>query len=353
MQVPLLDTQFSVESCKIPSDPPSHQLFQDARLRPSSIDSFLRPYLYSHSFPEELEVYMQHYTSTCVTPGLHGVEAPHRPQWYYANCLIHGMLLGRAYSLLSTPVRPPQNLSNPSDFPFSKLPAELRLQIYSYYKEDLAQRQRYWEIMTRIFIKALWSGRDPEEGSRYITGIILLTCGHALSSSARLLRGYGKHWIWYDDRLAAPEHAWGWPELRDAIMATADLPRMNNDITGLRTRWEKIWQEWDAHREITGQTLFSSDPQQRNSLEYVSKNVLHVLDLTREHLRTDERDWTPPEIVAKFLTDLFDGNEEGRKIWEATGIVPRALDVQYDGGLEHGEPAVVTALIRAVKGDGR
>ncbi|KAF2194157.1 hypothetical protein K469DRAFT_689199 [Zopfia rhizophila CBS 207.26] len=284
--------------------PLSPPLLQFARAQPSRIDSLIRPHLYSHHFPRELETYITDYVSIVITPGLYGDEAPHRPLWYYANCLVHGAILGRAYSLLCTPVRPPKSLSNLSDFPFSKLPAELRLQIYGYYKEDIAQRKRFWDVMTLVFIKALWSGRDPEEGSRYITGILMLTCGHALTSDSAPPRGRGARWIWWDDRIAEPEYTWGWQELRDAIMATSRLPRGNTDIKELRKRWEETRHELFEH----------------------NWNHEELLDMAREHLRTDERDWTPPEIAAKFFNHLFEGNEEGKRIWEITGIVPQALE---------------------------
>ncbi|KAF2463092.1 uncharacterized protein BDR25DRAFT_385124 [Lindgomyces ingoldianus] len=312
------------------TNPLLHPLLQTARSQPSRIDSLLRPHLHEHHFPQELEVYITDYVNITITPGLYGDETPHRPPWYYANSLLYGMLLGRAYTLLSTPVRPPKSLSSLSDFPFPKLPAELRLQIYEYYKEVSAQRQRYWVIMTRIFLKALWSGYEPEEGSRYITGILLLTCGHALSSTAPLLRGHGRSWIWWDDRIKDPEHTWGWQELLEAIMKTSELPRHNTDIKKLRKRWEEARQigfsSYWGFSEGPGRDLESL----HKHYEYVSKEVLEVMDLAREHLRTDERDWTPPEITTKFFNQLFEGNEEGKRVWQATGIVPDALEVQSE-----------------------
>ncbi|KAF2116995.1 hypothetical protein BDV96DRAFT_571384 [Lophiotrema nucula] len=321
----------------------NHPLLQAARTEPSKIDTLLQPYLHNHAFPKAIEQHMRDYVNICVTPGLYGDQAPDRPNWYYANCLVHGMLLGRAYSLLSTPMRPPKSLSNPIDFPFIKLPAELRLLIYEYYKEDQAQRQRYWDVMTRVFLKALWSGRDPEEGSRYITGVILLAGGHALSTAAPLLRGYGKRWIWWDDRIAVPEHSWGWQELRQAIMATSSLPRSNTNIRRLRNSWERVRSDWDTQADIAGNRLEDRERMRQEqdiwckSSEYVSTDVLQILDLAREHLRTDERDWTPPELAAKFLGPMFEKNEEGHRIWQATGLVPRALE-KLPEEVSDGEP---------------
>lgn len=301
----------------------THPLFQEARRHPAKIDNLLKPYLHSDTFPDELEHYIHDYVSTCGTPALFGDWSPDRPRWYYANCLIHGMLLGRAFSLLSTPTRPPRSLSSISDFPFPQLPAELRLQIYEYYKEDLAQRQRYWDVMTRIFIKALWSGRDPEEGARYTSGIIMLASGNALSSAAPLLRGHGDRWVWWHDEIKTPEHTWGWEELHSAVMATADLPRSNTNIKQLRKRWEIV--------RVKCHDL--NDPSQRENYnlwqqgsEYVSSHVLQALDLAREHLRSDERDWTAPELTAKFMHPLFDSDGEAQRLWEATGRVPPALE---------------------------
>jgi hypothetical protein len=286
----------------------------------------LQEYLYNGQFPKELELYMQDYVSVATTPGLFGEGSPDRPQWYYANCLIDGMVLGRAFALLATPARAPTSLSAPADFPFSRLPAELRLQIYDYYKEDCVQRQRYWSIMTRIFIKALWSGRAPEEGARYIAGIIILCAGHAMSQVSPMLRGHGAKWIWWDDRFSDPDYTWTFHDLHTAIMSTASLPRTNTQIASLRQRWKRVVDE---------DPLPQHHPYIENP-EYVSRQTLEVLDLAREHLRSDERDWTPPELVAKLLNRVYEGKEEARNIWTETGFVPRALEeslgVEVDDG---------------------
>ncbi|KAF2735818.1 hypothetical protein EJ04DRAFT_179684 [Polyplosphaeria fusca] len=322
--------------------PVSHPLLEASRGDAASIDTLLRPHLYSPSLPQELEACIRYYVSTAVTPGLYSDESPDRPPWYYANCLVHGTLLGRAYALLSTPTRPPRALDNDRDFPFARLPAELRLQIWDCYKRDLAQAKRFWLVMTRVFIKALWSGRDPEEGSRYIAGVLVLCAGHALATNGAPLRGYGKKWVWWDDRIAGPEHAWGWDELREAIMATKTLSRENTDIVELRRRWERAQADWHAQLDRSGNRLEERErlsEERSNWLrmsEYVSRNVLEVLDLAREHLRTDERDWTPPELAAKFLRAMFEGNEQARQMWEATGSVQRALyQTPEDGAAEY------------------
>ena len=263
-------------------------------------------YLTSPTLPEDLDHLIRNYTTTLTTPGPHGAGLRSRPRWFYANCAVFGTLLGRAFALLSTPTRPPVSLTNVSDFPFSKLPAELRLQIYEYYKENRAQRQRYWDVISRIFVKALWAGREPEEGASYIAGIILLTGGHAMSLVERpVLCGYGSRYVWWDDAIKDLEHRWTFAELREAVFATRDLPRGNTDIKVLEG--------------VPGV-----------GKEFVSREVLEVYDLAREHLRGgDERDWTAPEIEARLLRGLFEG-EEARGIWEEVGVVPRVFEMEFD-----------------------
>ncbi|KAF2242267.1 hypothetical protein BU26DRAFT_157768 [Trematosphaeria pertusa] len=302
---------FRFNGCIYNSPTLSHPLVCASRHAPKNTDALLRPYLYSSTLPTELEHSMKEYVSTIITPGFYGGGIRSRPRWFYANCAVFGMLLGRAFALLGTPTRPPRSLDDSGDFPFTKLPAELRLQIYAYYKEDLAQRQRYWEVMTRVFIKALWSGSEPEEGSRYVTGIIMLSCGHAMSLCAPLLRGRGSRYVWWDDCIKDLDHTWGWSELQDAVFGTKDLPRHNTDTLELYKYAVEV-----------GETAW------RNNLEYVSKEVLDVLDLAREHLQADERDWTPPEIEARLMSGLFE-NDEARKIWEPTGLVPRAFEQKF------------------------
>ncbi|KAF2009692.1 hypothetical protein BU24DRAFT_428583 [Aaosphaeria arxii CBS 175.79] len=300
-----------------PAKPHSQPLFQAARENPGKIDDILRPYIHDEELPSDLAVYLLEYTNIQVTPSLFGDQSPDRPRWYYANCLIFGMVLGRAYKLLSTPTRPPNSLSNPSDFPFSRLPAELRLHIYEYVKADSIQRKRLWDVMSSVFIKALWSGRDPEEGARYIAGILIVTCGISLSHASTFLLGQGSNWVWWDNKFSQPEHTWTWQDLETGILATADLPRSN-------TSMDAVWDKW---RQL--QNLEANETHTVPWPEYVSGNTLAVLDLARAHLRAGERDWTPPELVAKFLLPLFDGlPADARSVWEATGFI---LDVDESG----------------------
>lgn len=271
---------------------PNHPLLKAMRREPNRIDTLLREYLYDSSFPEKLEFYLKDYTDLYRPFAMFHMWHYNRPQWYYANSLIGAIILSRAFTLLSSPVRPPKSLSNPVDFPFSRLPPELRLQIYEHYVVDRAQRRRYWEVMTRVFIKALWSGQDAEEGARYITAILMLSCGCALSATPGL-RGHGSKWELWDDTIADPESTWGWEKLMAAIMDTADLPRSSNP---------------QLERLTSTNTLLSTTNSQ-------------VLHLAREHLSNDERDWTPPELVAKFLDQLYEGKDEAKTIWEDTGVV--------------------------------
>lgn len=297
-----------------------HPLLSAARSNPSAIDSLLSSRLRSATLPTELANLIEGQISLAMTPSLYGTGSPHRPPWYYATCLVHATLLGRAYALLSTPTRPPKDLSNLKDFPFPLLPAELRLQIYEHYLEDLEQREKYWKVMTTVFIKALWSGCDPEEGSRYITGILLLTCGNALAPTPNL-QGRGKGWVWWDDRISEPENVWSWEDLKQAVMNTEKLPRGNTNIIALRERWERVHEEYYKRIQETGTTddFFEEHRNWDEQAEYVSAQVLEVLDVAREHLRAGERDWTPAEIMAKFLNQLFEGREDARTNWEAAG----------------------------------
>ncbi|KAF2676200.1 hypothetical protein K458DRAFT_193078 [Lentithecium fluviatile CBS 122367] len=306
----------------------SHPLLFSARTSLPKIDTLLqRPNpttndaspLSSQTLPTSLEASMKAYTTTLTTPGVHGGGIRSRPRWFYANCAVYGTLLGRAFTLLSTPSRPPKSLALP-DFPFARLPAELRLHIYAYYKHDLLQRCRYWAIMTRVFIKALWSGREPEEGACYTTGIIMLTAGHAMSLVASQLRGRGTRYIWWDDSFADAEHTWGWDELSAAIYATRDRPRNLTDITR-KHMYDPSRLEFPPVEGYRGV---------RERLEYVSRQVLEVYDLAREHLRADERDWTPPEIEARLVRVFFE-SAEARAIWEGTGMVPRVFEEKYVG----------------------
>lgn len=289
----------------------SHPLLKAARRAPNDIDAHLRPYLFSHQLPAELETLMKEYVSTLATPGFYDGGLRSRPRWFYANCAVFAMLLGRAFTLLSTPVRPPPSLDSPRDFPFAKLPMELRLMIYEQYKADLTQRQRYWDVMTRIFVKALWSGRDPEEGSRFVTGIIMLTSGHAMSQCAGLLRGRGARYVWWDDSIRDLDHVWTFRDLRAALLETKELPRDNSDYT---------------HVCMT-ECSSTTNPYERMT-DYVSREVLEVLDLAREHVEASERDRTPPEIVAKILDPLFD-SEDARAIWVETGLLPGTYEKRF------------------------
>ena len=298
----------------------THPLLTSARTTPSAIDTLLQhtdpsyshaSYLSSSRLPADLEHYICEYSTTLVTPDTQGIGIRTRPRWFYANCAVFGMLLGRAFALLSTPVRGPKSLDSATDFPFIKLPAELRIQIYEYYREDLVQRQRYWDVMTRIFIKALWSGPEPEEGARYITGMIVLTCGHSMSLVTPELVGHGSRYIWWDDTIKDLQHTWTFSDLRAAVFATRDLPRTNTD--------------WRATVKRQLQASASTLGTTGNDNEFVSREVLEVYDLAREHLRGGERDWTPPEIEAKLVRGLFE-REEARRIWEETGVVPKGFE---------------------------
>lgn len=167
---------------------------------------------------------------------------------------------------------------------FSMLPAELRVQILQHYEDRLRQRRRLWSIISSTFIKALFSGTDPEPLARYSIGILVLTCGQALSRTRRLI-GKGTHWTWFWDEVDNLEEFWTWPHLKQAIMKTEDLPR----------------DTWNVP------ALMESDPQwgtMNESPEYVSKEVLHILDAARGHLQKGAKDLNSKEITAAWLPQL-------------------------------------------------
>ena len=167
---------------------------------------------------------------------------------------------------------------------FSTLPMELRIQIYQHYKNRLRQRRLLWSIISSTFIKALFSGADPEPLSRYCAGILILTCGHALSRTRHLI-GKGKHWIWWCDEIEHLDHFWTWPDLVQAINQTDQLPRNTWDVAqlmGLDPKWATAGQ----------------------SREYVPQDVLDVLDKAREHLWKGAMDHSSEEIVTDLLPNL-------------------------------------------------
>ena len=168
--------------------------------------------------------------------------------------------------------------------PFSMLPTELRLQIFQHYKDCLEQRRLLWSIISSTFIKALFSGHDPEPLARYCTGILVLTCGHALSQTKRLI-GKGKHWTWWSDAIGQLEEFWTWSDLEQAIMQTKHLPRDTFDVPALM--------ESEADWATTGDVP-----------EYVPKEVLHVLDEARAHVQDGARDLNSVEIAAVWLPKL-------------------------------------------------
>lgn len=294
----------------------SHPLLRDARRKPHLIDSLLRPRLYSPDLPDELETLMKEHVSTMATPGVSQGTLRSRPRWFYANCTIFGLLLGRAFALLSTPTRPPSSLRSLADFPFPRLPLELRLIIYEHYKRDLAQRERYWAVMTHLFVKGLWSGADAEEGARFTTGVVMLASGHAMSRCARHLQGRGTHYVWWSESIAGMEHVWSFWNLRQALLDTKKLPRDNSDYSKVFTAEDP--DSRDHHARMT---------------TYVSREVLSVLDWAREHVEASERDCVPQEIVARVLIPLVEKGE-ARAIWVETGLLPAVFETRFVGEKE-------------------
>ena len=131
------------------------------------------------------------------------------PLWssvYFAERLIHCILLGSAQAPLATSIRPSHLFSDPSNVSSLKLPAEFQLGIYEYFEKDMACRMKYEEIMADVFIKALWSGLAFEEAPRSVSGLMMLSFGHALSTTASPLRGRGAYWLWREGRLADADY---------------------------------------------------------------------------------------------------------------------------------------------------
>ena len=289
---------------------PDHPALRSARLNPLSIDALLSPYLLEPDFPNEIEKCISPYVTLDRAPCQFGANPPHRPPWYYASSLLCGLLLGRPYVLLSTPQRPPKQLDDEREFPFSRLPPELRLEIWDHYKQNLAHRSSYWDIMSRIFIKALWSGRHPEAGSRYIAAILVLVCGNAIRNSAPPVCGHGTYWHMYEDDIQNLNVRWGWPKVESSFMRTEDLPRENADI-------EKFWRFWNMIPSLGGYLVATTQH------EYVSTEVLEALDVAREKTKKGERDWSTEEVIDKFWCKRWN-NEVGKvkEIWTKCGSVP-------------------------------
>ncbi|KAI9703743.1 MAG: hypothetical protein M1836_007513 [Candelina mexicana] len=146
-----------------------------------------------------------------------------------------------------------------------------------------------WEVAQSVFIKALFSPKHQESGSRYAAGILILTCTTALRDRKGGLKGKGKHWVWYNDEIAEPDVEWSWNDLKQAILDTEkSVPRNNTDFNALvRLR--------DKQAEGPNRLEWGSNDQPP---EYVSKEAVEMLQLAREHLISERDDLTSEEMMA-------------------------------------------------------
>ena len=325
-------------SLQVPTQP---SIIVSAKADPSSIDKLLLTNLLDPNLPAILGRSIAECADRCVTPELCWGGDPSWAASDQRDACIIATLLGRAYALLAgdnidsrgsylgdlqeedyigeewlpasgrnpgasgTEVRPQRreilrrkytgrkrrDRRGPTYVgkelplsPFSMLPTELRLQIFQYYKDCLEQRRRLWSIISSTFIKALFSGPDPAPLARYCTGILVLTCGHALSHTECLI-GKGKNWVWYSDIIDQLEEVWTWSDLEQAIMQTSRLPRDTFDVSALL----KSQADWKTTGDVP---------------EYVPQEVLHVLDVARAHVQDGARDLNSGEIAAAWLPKL-------------------------------------------------
>lgn len=226
-----------------------------ARSDPSTIDAMVIPHLLSPSLAKDLLDLIRSEISTSVTPELHWGGNPARNYW--PSCLIHATLLGRAFALLFD------------------IDAVAKAEGHQEGRTVEEQREEVWKSVSDVFIKAVFSGSEPEPGSRLAMGVLMLTCGKTISE-AMGLRGTGKRWMWYDDNIEQPEEEWDWEELKQALMDTEKLPRNHTDPTVL-----------EKELKITGGPV----------PEYVPQEVLNILDRARSHVKEGKGDLTSQEIV--------------------------------------------------------
>jgi len=113
-----------------------------------------------------------------------------------------------------------------------------------------------------VFIKAFFSGSDPEVGAWFAGAILIATCSAELELGQ--YEGRGKRWVWYNDRLHDPDVAWNWKDLFKAVLDTTNLPRNHTNAYELGARVQG------------GERAFQ--------IPYVSAEVVRALDLAREHV---------------------------------------------------------------------
>lgn len=229
------DPDASAESC----------LIAGADLDPYSIDELLKPRILDPDLPHELCSNIAESANRSVAPESWCGGDLSRPSGALRNAFLIAALLGRAYALLAghgsganhpylgdlqendyigsewiyaigrLPWYEPDDVIKKQrrkllvkkykkpDLPptdevadeqttspillFSTLPLELRLPIFEHYTIRLDQRRKLWSIISSTFIKAFFCGPESEPLSRYCAGILMLTCGRALSRTRRLI----------------------------------------------------------------------------------------------------------------------------------------------------------------------
>ncbi|KAK3049468.1 hypothetical protein LTS18_012755, partial [Coniosporium uncinatum] len=93
--------------------------------------------------------------------------------------------------------------------------------------------------------------------------------------------GWGKRWVWYSDVLAGPNEVWNLHEVRDAVLATEQLPTEN----------------WD-YEVVKQRGIRSALP------EFVSRETLWALDRARKDLMENNPDLTSEEVAECCLPRL-------------------------------------------------
>jgi len=129
-----------------------------------------------------------------------------------------------------------------------------------------------------------------EPGAHYVSAMIIIACGKALSET-RKLQGHGRSWVWYDDAVRDKEYVWDWSKIKEALLETRKLPRNNTDFKTVLARWDHS--KWNNPEYM-----------------YVSKEILDVLDEAREHVTSGADDWTAAKMATRFLEPLFPTAEE-------------------------------------------
>lgn len=135
---------------------------------------------------------------------------PSRPAAYYRECTSSALHLTELYKLAC--------VDSTGDDDATSRDSEATRQ----HLQDL--RTGLWTLLIDVFIKAFFSGPDPEAGARYVAGVLLLSCGRLLRRQLAAGKIVGRGWdhnCWAGG-IQEPDREWGWVELRGAVMATKE-----------------------------------------------------------------------------------------------------------------------------------